>query len=324
MHASESTRIKRSDLIIRPATEADRPALEAIAAEVWDGDDYLPRVLDTWLNDPYDGFFVACVQDTVVGLGKLTRLDAGEWWLEGLRVAKPYRGRGISRILHHFLLNQLRQLGQGTVRFSTPSTNEPVHVVAAETGFERVASFRLYAAGPLAQPVAHLRPLDVDDLALVQDWLAASAHFLRMQRSMDWDWKWYLVTDARLRQRLADGLVYGWCPDGGCGVLSGLVIVNPSAGSYDTPPDELSVAYYDALLDDLPALAQDLRRVAASLGRVKVQLRVLDRPEQLAAFEQAGYGDDWEGHAMWLFSREVSLTRHTPVRVDTLPPPPDV
>lgn len=315
MEITSSPISTRSELRIRPAQPGDRAALEAIAAQIWDGDDYLPRVLDDWFNDPFDGFFVATLDERLVGVTKLTRLAPREWWMEGLRVDPAFQGRGVSRILHHFTINQARQ-HEGIVRFSTASLNEAVQRLAAETGFERVASFLPYAADPLDEPVARLQPLGAADAQRVRARLDASPIFARAQRSLEWDWTFYLLDEMRLRDRLRDGLVYGWLPDGH---LAGVVIVNPA--DRDRWPGEptLKIAALDAPADSLAAIAQDARRLAAALDRVHVQVKALDHPDVIPPLERAGFVREWEGE-VWLYAREIDLTEHADVRSNHTPP----
>ncbi len=309
----------RADLIIRPAQPSDRAALEAIAAQIWEGNDYLPRVLDAWLNDPYDGFFVATLRDRVIGVSKVTRLEEEEWWLEGLRVDPAFQGYGFGRILHHFAVNHVRQHGRGVVRFATSSENSAVQRLARETGFSRVAVYVPLGADVLDEPVAHLSPLTPADAPRVRAWLDRSANFVACQRSLEWDWSFYFLTDARLAERLAGGLIYGWAdPDAPEG-LRGLLIVNPTDRDRWPGQPALKIAYLDAAPADLTALALDARRLAAQLDRVYVRIKVLDQPDAQAACQAAGYlceSDHW----VYLYAREVQLTAHADVQLDELPP----
>lgn len=310
----------RADLAIRPAQHADRAALEAIAAQIWEGHDYLPRVLDAWLNDPYDGFFVATLRDRVIGVCKITRLDEEEWWLEGLRVDPAFQGHGFGRILHHFAVTHVRQHGRGVVRFSTSSDNGAVQRLARETGFTRVAVYVPLEADVLHEPLAHLSALELADAPRLRAWLDPSAHFAACQRSIEWNWSFYFLTDARLRERLAAGLVYGWADPGALQGLRGLVIVNPT--SRDRWPDQptLKIAYLEASPAELTQeLAREVRRLAAQLGRVSVRVKVPDQRDLLSAFEAAGYRSE-DGHRLWLYARDVQLTAHADVRLDELPP----
>ena len=53
-------RLDWTTFAIRPLTVEDRPAVEAIADQIWEGNDYLPAVFDRWLADE-DGLFCAGV-----------------------------------------------------------------------------------------------------------------------------------------------------------------------------------------------------------------------------------------------------------------------
>jgi GNAT superfamily N-acetyltransferase len=303
--------LTRSDLHIRIAHPSDRAALEKIAAQVWGGDDYLPRVLDDWFSDPYDGFYVATWHDRVIGVMKVTRFDEAEWWLEGLRVDPVFQGQGLSRILHHFAVNQVRQRGHGVVRFSTSSDNDAVIKLAAETGFVRVAEYLPYGADALDERVAGLWPLGPSDLPRVRAWLDASSHFAQAQRSLEWDWSFYFLAETRLAERLDAGLVYGWPQAGDREHLAGLVIVNPAGDKDRWPEDALKVAYFDA--GEITAVARDVRRLSAALGRMRVRWMVLKHPARMAAVERAGYMLEWDSE-MWLYHRAVSLTEHANIQ----------
>lgn len=81
---------------------------------IWEGEDYVPQVWDDWLADPHGQLSVAEIGGRVVGLGKLTRLAPGEWWLEGLRVDPQWQGRGIGRALHEYHVGLWRKMGDSS------------------------------------------------------------------------------------------------------------------------------------------------------------------------------------------------------------------
>ena len=300
-HAARSV---RTDLVIRPARADDRAVLEAIAAQIWDGEDYLPRVFDDWLADPHGGFFVAERHGQVIGAAKLSRLSEGEWWMQGLRVDPAFQGQGIGRILHHFLANYVRQHDTGEVRFSTASRTHAVHRLASETGFRRELACVLLHAPALDEPPQHWHALHVDDLPRVWQWLAHSAHFEQACRSLEWNWTFYRITQPLLRERLSAGLVYGWLPQADA-TLEGVLVGNPLRPS-NSPP-ALKIGYLDVAGAALSEAARDARRLAAALGQSRV--RIKPPKAQLAAFEQAGYTREWDAE-VWLYARDVTLTRH--------------
>ena len=317
MQTTPAKTFTRSDLKIRPAQPSDRAALEAIAAQIWDGDDYLPLVLDEWFNDPHGGFFVATLQEQVIGVAKLTRFAEDEWWLEGLRIDPAYQGQGLARILHHFVMNHVRQIGKGVARFSTGGDNEPVHKLAAETGFELVARYAFYEGHPLAEPIQGLWKLGPDDLARVRAWLDQSTYYQQAQRSLERDWCFYFITDERLAEWLPAGRVYGWNPDHKQDRIAGIVIINLLENERWPEEDVLKIGYMDA--ENLVPVALDIRRMAASLQRKYAHTKPLNIPERIAALQQAGWTQGWDNEAH-LFSRDISLTTNAEVRVEEIPP----
>ena len=311
-----SARPARTDLVIRPARTEDRAALEAMAAQIWEGEDYLPRVFDKWLADPHGGFFVAELHGQVIGSAKISRLAEGEWWLQGLRVDPAFQGQGIGRVLHHFLTNQVRQYGAGEVRFSTASVNKAVHRLAAETGFRRELVCVILHAPALAAPPQGWRALRADDLPRVWAWLQRSAHFERARRSLEWNWTFYRITQPLLAERLAAGLVYGWQPEN-AETLGGVLVLNPAKAS-DDAPSAAKIGYLDVPDEALRDAARDTRRLAGALGRARV--RIKPPKTQLAAFERAGFTREWDAE-VWLYARDVVLTQHADVINETLPTP---
>ncbi len=304
---------KRAELVIRPAQPGDRSALETIASQVWGGEDYLPRVFAAWLGDPHGGFFVATVQDEVIGAAKVTRLAKGEWWLEGLRIDPAYQRQGYARILHHFVLNQVRRRGEGVLRFSTASLNAAVPLLSQETGFERVATYLPYGADALDEPVATLRRLGPDDAGRVWRWLNESAHFVACQRSYEHDWSFYFLSETRLAVHLAAEHVYGW------GDLNGMLLINPPDADRWPGDPTLNIGYWDFPAADFMAAALDVRRLAAALHRERARIKLLDDYAAVQAVEAAGYTREWEG-ATWLYARPIKLVdRADVIHEDVLP-----
>ncbi len=149
--------------VVRPARPEDRADMEAICAQIWGGEDYVPQVWDEWLADPDGELSVVELDGRVVALAKLSHIADDEWWLEGMRVHPDYRRLGVSRLLQAHQLAVAERLGVGLVRFATASYNRPIHRNALRDGFRQVAEFRRWSADALPGPHA-LRRLEAGDL----------------------------------------------------------------------------------------------------------------------------------------------------------------
>jgi len=83
---------------VRLARPEDSSDLIEISRYTWDGNDYLPRIIDLWISQPW--FFVCEYQGKVIGCLKLSQFPDQVLWFEGLRVHKAFRGKGIAKLLN--------------------------------------------------------------------------------------------------------------------------------------------------------------------------------------------------------------------------------
>lgn len=136
--------------MIREAKREDRPHVEEIARLTWEGHDYLPLVFDSWLEDGH--FYVVEEDGKVVATAKLTLLPCGVGWMEGLRVHPSYRGRGLAKRLHEFLISLGREMSaRGELKslmYATYVKNEASIHLGESTGFRVVKRFYHLYRGP--------------------------------------------------------------------------------------------------------------------------------------------------------------------------------
>jgi GNAT superfamily N-acetyltransferase len=94
--------------IVRLAQARDREDLIKVSKKIWDGHDYLPRILDRWLSEPW--FFVCEYDARVIACIKLTAFPDNVLWIEGLRVHPKFQGKGIATLLNKHLFRFAEQL----------------------------------------------------------------------------------------------------------------------------------------------------------------------------------------------------------------------
>jgi len=70
------------NLNIRKMTMKDKPRMKEIVKDIWDGNDYMPLVFDSWVKDK-KGEFVGAVdkKGELVGFEKLTMLLENDAWV---------------------------------------------------------------------------------------------------------------------------------------------------------------------------------------------------------------------------------------------------
>ncbi len=144
---------------VRPATWADRQRILAISQRIWEGEDYVPFVLDRWLAE--GGLVVAELCGEVVGFAKTTELAPGELWLEGLRVHPDHQGKGVAKALARAQLDLALAQRPQVIRLATVEANDASIHIARELGFREVARF-LYLEADVRRPENTLTPQKPD------------------------------------------------------------------------------------------------------------------------------------------------------------------
>lgn len=289
-----------SEIVIRPARAADRAAVNALSAHIWEGEDYVPYTFDDWVADPAGQFSVAYEEDRLLGFAKLSRLGPGEWWMEGLRVHPAQRGRGIARRLHHHLLERAENLGPGILRFATSGENTAVHHLAESTGFRHISSYTgaTIAASVTGTGLDSLQPATPAEEVAVRAWLADSAYFAASHGLYEEHWTW-LDLGPRLSQLLAAGHVHWWQPGA---QPEGLVIIDPNA-EVEEEERPLRLSYLDAPAAALPALTASLTALATSGSWPTVTSRPLALDPVCAAYRAAGW--EVKDYQLWIFERPL-------------------
>ena len=70
---------------LRLATSEDRPRILEISAQIWEGEDYVPAVIDDWLSAPGSELLVATLAGELIAFAHLQWLSPHYVWLEGIR-----------------------------------------------------------------------------------------------------------------------------------------------------------------------------------------------------------------------------------------------
>lgn len=108
-------------LRIRKITQKDKPRMLEIVKNIWDGNDYMPLVFDSWVKDK-KGEFAGAIdkKGRLVGFEKLTMLSDSDAWIEGLRKDLKMKVKGVGKFLSEHLLTKLAKDPKvKTIRFAT-------------------------------------------------------------------------------------------------------------------------------------------------------------------------------------------------------------
>jgi GNAT superfamily N-acetyltransferase len=278
-------------VVCRPALPGDRQDVLEFTKFIWEGHDYIKYVWDEWLADPQGILAVAQYGGHAVGLGKLTLISPGQWWLEGLRVDPKYQGLKIGSHIHEYLDKWWNEQGGGAVRLMTSSERVQVHHLCERMGYEKlgeVKSYRAPAEGPEAshsfEPV---RPEDAKEAAGY-----ATARLADLNGLMDSGWQFSEPDEEVLQEKAEQGRLWWW--KRGDARWQGLL-----AGWEDEDDGErvMGIGFAAMPAEALKDLLDDARGLAHELGFQRVLWMAPNKPWAEDALREAGYTSEWDGSA---------------------------
>ena len=283
---------------IRTATVADRDRILAISAQIWEGYDYVPSVLDEWLAGSEGELLVAVLDGVVAAFSYRTWLADGHAWLQGIRTDEALRGRGSGKALTERSLSRAWEEGARRVGLSTHIDNQASMHIVESFGFRRVASF-VYLEGELpggsdgGDP--HIVALPEEEAA---QFVAGSDSLELAGGRFAWEWK-FLEFDWLPRAALA------WAPYRigirRNGQIAAALCASPGA----TPSDAAFLSFLDGEPGDLVAL---LEHAQAELRVTKWESMVPKRGDRgakaLAVLREAGLRS-WSEYSEDVFAYEL-------------------
>lgn len=137
-----------ANLSIRPARLSDRERVVEMTRDVWEGNDYIPFIWDTWATQAHGVVLVAEMSGRIVGLQNQYLQNSRLAWIEGIRVDSALRGRGIAKSLLRAGIRWATWHGCDLCRLTTASENPASNRLAEEAGFRRLTSFDALQSEP--------------------------------------------------------------------------------------------------------------------------------------------------------------------------------
>jgi len=136
-------------LYFRELTIDDISAIEEISKDIWEGEDYVPQVIENWLKDENCmnyGAFKDRERKEMVGFGRVKLFNKELAWLEGGRVKVDYQKKGIGRGMIKYAIDYAKNQHAKIAQYDTSSKNLGSNALAKDFGFKRKKSMNVLDA----------------------------------------------------------------------------------------------------------------------------------------------------------------------------------
>ncbi len=235
----------------------------------------------------------------VVAIAKLTDLNDGEWWFEGLRVDPDFRRRGIASALNRYHVDLARWLGGKIMRYMTGGENVGSQTIGAQAGFQHTITFAAHLASASDQ-FAVPDKLTLGDLSAVQTWFKSPLMMEQRDAYRD-GWSVKTLTERELARVITEGRAFGLKqPDGAIAAWAVVRSADYDDDSEDGRSQRLRVDHIDGGPSAVTALARQMRGLAARLHRSEVSAGISLYLPLVEAVTQAGYQINPEHFGLWI------------------------
>ncbi|RKD30564.1 GNAT family N-acetyltransferase [Thermohalobacter berrensis] len=195
-------------LNIRRVNKEDREDIISISTTIWEGDDYIPNIVDKWIDDREGEFTVAELNGQVVGFAKLTVLKPGDIWLEGIRVDKRYRGLGIGKEMTRYFIDKAKRMKAKSISLSTYIENHESIKIIEKNGFKKSVSFKIFYGNDNYQSTKKAKKYkkvdNFDDISYILD-----SNQMKLRKNyIAFDWTFIKLDKKLLEELINRGDVY--------------------------------------------------------------------------------------------------------------------
>ncbi len=126
---------------IRFARKEDKEAILNICSQIWEGDDYIPNVIDEWLKNENSKFFILEYNGVITHFERLRIQSQTDGWAEGLRADPQYSGKGLASKLMSYIVEYAKKIGLKTLRASIYYKNDASLALTQKMGYDLIKKY---------------------------------------------------------------------------------------------------------------------------------------------------------------------------------------
>jgi len=283
-------------VVCRPALARDHADITEFCKAIWEGGDYVPEVWHHWFNDPNGILVTAEYNGHAIGCSKLSLIDYGQWWLEGVRVDPQHQGLKVGSKLHYYLTDWWAEHCGGALRLLTE--NPAMVHLCEKTGYVKTHELRGYKSTPIYEPTTNFSP--ATDTREAAAFALQSESVQSNDKLIDFGWRIGIpnqhVFDVYSGYTADFVHTFYWWKD-----RQGLF--SAWEDEEDKGQRTLALGVVACSLNDMPAMLTDIRKFAARKKFDRVFQLAFLNPQILPLLEQAGFSTNWENY-LRLFEKQ--------------------
>ena len=272
----------------------DKKQVVEFTRTIWNGNDYLPEVWDSWITD-YDGQLITAeLGGRAIGVIKLSRLASRQWWMEGLRVDPLHRKMGIGYRLFDYILEEWRVRHNGPIRFITNSENFSIHNFAQRSGFLKVGEYSHFESSALEKTGLHFECMVESEAADAMAFYVKLADHTLLGSYLDAGWAYCTIDESIVQEAIKRKHAWWWRDH------QGLLMIFEEVDGEEKQPFIQGIA---CRRNELTDLLLDYRGLCGDLGYQKAYWSANLNLELREYLDKAGFQRGWD-KSIFLFEKQ--------------------
>ncbi len=200
---------------IRRSSAEDLPLVKIICVDLYDGQDYVPYMWGEWASSPENQLYLLEVenQPAAVYCLRLGIAGPGTSWVQGVRVAAAFRGRGLAKQIIEHAIQISRELECSVLGYTTAEFNAPMHHLAQLYRFRHIGSFLVHYKSSLSlslneTKLKSYKTANLSQLEQIHSFVISSVEYKVTESFYANSWLWKPLSRELLAQHLEQGEVF--------------------------------------------------------------------------------------------------------------------
>jgi ribosomal protein S18 acetylase RimI-like enzyme len=196
----------------RVATVHDKDYVLNFCKNTFSWGDYIDRVWDIWIREPNSIFLVAVVNENnierPIAIAHGILIPEKTVWLEGIRVDHKYRSQKLATNMSLYILEYARKKGALYSSAIVSINNEASKGLMKKLGFKVISEWSYISIKPIVVPelnnvmVSNSKVANLIEYQQILNFLNQSDIFKSSRKKFVNSWRWYDLTDNRLRMMI--------------------------------------------------------------------------------------------------------------------------
>jgi GNAT superfamily N-acetyltransferase len=196
----------------RVATVHDKDYVLNFCKNTFSWGDYIDRVWDIWIREPNSIFLVSVVNENnierPIAIAHGILIPEKTVWLEGIRVDHKYRSQKLATNMSLYILEYARKKGALYSSAIVSINNVASKGLMKKLGFKVISEWSYISIKPIVVPelnnvmVSNSKVANLIEYQQILNFLNQSDIFKSSRKKFVNSWRWYDLTDNRLRMMI--------------------------------------------------------------------------------------------------------------------------